>query len=173
MHCYSFIVYLWIDYLLCATLCVRCWCARVHVCACVCVWHTHSYTIYSKLQIMASVKQEIYLSRGWQRRRGVILNLHKRVKEGLSGDWAFRLRKEGPEGGSVGKEKPKQKKQNGQSPEVGTSLRYLRNWKGASVGWRSCELIGPFGWGPPGWWWSPKISPSELVRGLISSLHDL
>lgn len=49
---------------------------------------------------MLSVKQEMYLSQGWEGRRGIFLNLCKRAREGLSVDWAFRLRPERPEGGN-------------------------------------------------------------------------
>lgn len=40
----------------------------------------------------------MYLSQEWEGRKGVFYNLHKGVKEGLSEEWEFRLRPEGPKG---------------------------------------------------------------------------
>ena len=123
--------------------------------------------MYLKFQIVVRIKKEMCLS----------FYVHKRIREGLSEDWAFRLSSERWEGGS-------HVKTGGRAIQAeGTELSkawgeeepwILGNWKRASIGERPCILIRPFRWATlscwssQGWarlsWWEGWSSASLTYK---------
>lgn len=172
MHFSSFILHLHVDDLLCAIFCVRCW----HIFVCVCVWHTHSYKIYLKLQILVMLSRKcIWVKGGRDGEGSFLIYLRESGKAFLRIehlDWDLKDQREASTW-RLGEEQSKQKEQNGQRPEARRSLGYLRGTKRGPAWGRDCTYrSGPLGKGPE-LLRIPRMSPSELLGGSVSSLLDL